>query len=99
MDLVAAGSHFGVMKETRQLLVLHSGSTSHLYKTEFQNKKYIVACSENDCLEACSSADIINGEKGWTKTKNTINAVGIGRKVKPAQVFWTSTDFVRQVNF
>lgn len=50
-------------------------------------------------FEACSSADIINGQKGWTKTKNTINAVGIGRKVKPAQVFWTSTDFVRQVNF
>lgn len=49
--------------------------------------------------EACSSADTINGERGCTKTKNTINAVGIGRKVKLAEVFWTSTDFVRQVNF
>ena len=49
--------------------------------------------------EACSSADTINGEKGCTKTTNTINAFGIGRKVKPAEVFWTSTDFVRQVNF
>ena len=49
--------------------------------------------------EACSSADTINGEKGCTKTKNTINAFGIGRKVKPAEVLWTSTDFVRQVNF
>ena len=99
LDLVAAGNHFGVMKETRQLFVLHSGSTSHLYKTEFQNKKYIVACSENDCLWSLQQCRHYNGEKGWTKTKNTINAVGIGRKVKPAQVFWTSTDFVRQVNF